>query len=55
MGLRYQITISDQAQVILESMLSAGIYGASIPEIMKRLIDRSLVELIEPQTRKPKP
>ena len=52
MSYRYQITISDQAQAVLENMLSVGIYGSTVPEIMKRLIDRSLVEIVQPKVSK---
>jgi hypothetical protein len=42
MSYRYQLTISDEANEILERLMEIGIYGRSVPEIMKRMIDRQL-------------
>lgn len=45
MSVRYQITVSDEADSYLQSMLAAGIYGRSIPEVVKRIVDAHLVHL----------
>lgn len=51
MSYRYQITVSDQARAALESMLEWGIYGRSVPEIIKRLVDRQLVAMLSPKLK----
>jgi hypothetical protein len=52
MSVRYQITITDQAEQILSSMVACGIYGRTVPEVIKRLLDRSLVEMVQPTIKK---
>jgi hypothetical protein len=44
---RYQVTVSDQADEILKGLLRYGIYGRSIPEIIKRFVDAKLVTMVE--------
>ena len=44
MSYRYQITVSDEAQSYLESLLVSGIFGRSIPDVIKRLVDAALIE-----------
>lgn len=48
MSYRYQITISDQANSILEGLEKAGIYGRTVPDIIKRFVDARLAEFVAP-------
>ena len=43
----YRITVSNEAETILEKLLEAGIYGRTIPEIIKRIVDARLTEFVE--------
>jgi hypothetical protein len=46
MSYRYQITISDQANQILERLVAIGIYGCTVPEVMKRLVEGQLAQFV---------
>ena len=54
---RYHITVNSQEKEWLEALLETGLYGRTIPEVMRRLVDRMLVNLIHvaPLTMEPKP
>lgn len=43
---RVNITLNHAEITLLESLLSKGLYGRSLPEIIRRLIDRQLEQLI---------
>ena len=47
MSKRYQVTVSDQANEVLKGLLRYGIYGRSVPEIIKRFIDAKLIAMVE--------
>lgn len=42
----YRITLSNQAGAILEALLSVGIYGGSVPEIIQRFVEARLADYV---------
>ena len=45
MSERYQITVSDQADDILRQLTEFGIYGRTVPEVIKRIVDAKLASM----------
>ena len=43
----YTISVSSNANRILEDLVGTGLFGIDVPSAIERLVDQKLVELVE--------